>query len=479
MGFVSDLISAVKQSISLRKDVENVFEETAVISQKMQDLIPVFNDITSGEPGWLDPEDDTVHSISMASYIDNFTAGLVCLNLEVNVSGGSRGEQLQKNVDYLMAKIVDNVADALGNVGIMFKPNGENIDYIQPGYFVPLETNSNGDILGCAFKTERTIGKNHYTKWEMHRFEKRGDSKIYKITNKAYKSENPDKLGDECSLSEVDDWADLDPVVIIENIDKPLYAYFGMPMPNNVDRQSPLSLPIWYGCIEELACLDYAWSRKSAEVDDSRHTTFVPSNAIKYAEQENIKLPRYIEGIEMGMGNDTIHDHVVQLLTEQRIRDINSILAMISAKCGFSQSTFKLDEKTGLMTATQVEADDQETIRTIKTIRDRLKTAIDQTIYACNVMLDNRGETPSGTYKVDYEWGDITYNYKEDRAMWLSYVDRGWIKPERYLEKFEGMTEEEAAQYVKEAKEALTADQNFNVSEAGGNEAGGNEDADT
>jgi len=240
-----------------------------------------------------------------------------------------------------------------------------------------------------------------------------------------------------------------------------------MPAPNNVDRKSPLGLPIWYGAIEELACLDYAWSRKSAEVDDSKHTTFVPANAIKYAEQENINLPRYVQGLEMGVGNDTIHDYVIQLLTDARLKDINSILAMISSKCKLSQSTFKLDEKTGITTATEIEADDQETVRTIKTIRDALKICIDQTIYACNVMLDNRGETPSSDYKVDYDWGDITYNFKEDRAMWLSYVDRGWVKPEYYLQKFEGLDEEEAARIVKEAKEALTADQDFNLADLG------------
>ena len=63
----------------------------------------------------------------------------------------------------------------------------------------------------------------------------------------------------------------------------------------------------------------------------------------------------------MGVDADsTVYEHVSTLLTEQRIKDINSILAMISTKCGFSQGMFVLDEKTGMMTATQVEADDQK-----------------------------------------------------------------------------------------------------------------------
>jgi len=471
MGFVSDLIKRVSQAFNMRKTVEDVFEVDAVLSQKMEDLIPLFDDITAGEPGWIDDEDD-IHSISFASFIDTFTAELVCLNMEVNIEGGKRAEELQKMIDYAMENMVDHVAAGLGNVGIMFKPNGVNVDYIQPGYFVPLETDSNGHILGCAFKTQRTIGKYIYTKWEMHRFEGTGENKRYKIVNKCFKSEKADKLGDECALSEVEAWADIEEEIYIDNIDKPLYAYFKMPRPNNVDRDSPLGLPIWYSCIEELACLDYAWSRKSTEVDDSKHTTFVPQSAIKYADQEQISLPRYVKGLEMGLGGESqIHDHVIQLLTDARIKDINSILAMISAKCGYSQTTFQLDEKTGMKTAREIQADDQETVRTIKTIRDALRTTIDQLVYACNVMADNQGNSPSSNYKVTYDWGDITYSYDEDRAMWLSYVDRGWIRPQDFLIKFEGMDEKEAEEIVSKARaDAMqtAANAQFSLSDIGG-----------
>ena len=138
---------------------------------------------------------------------------------------------------------------------------------------------------------------------------------------------------------------------------------------------------------------------------------------------------------------------------------------MISAKCGYSQSTFRLDEKTGLTTAREIEADDQETVRTIKTIRDALKNTMDQLIYACNAMEDNTGATPSSEYEVTYDWGDITYNYDEDRAMWMGYVDRGWARPQDFLVKFEGMTEEEADELVKKARETMAAGQGLSLSE--------------
>ena len=44
-----------------------------------------------------------------------------------------------------------------------------------------------------------------------------------------------------------------------------------------------------------------------------------------------------------------------------------------------------LDEKTGMVTATQVEADDRRTIQLIKDVRDTLESCLDGAIYALNV----------------------------------------------------------------------------------------------
>ena len=152
-------------------------------------------------------------------------------------------------------------------------------------------------------------------------------------------------------------------------------------------------------------------------------------------------------------------EHVSTLLTEQRIKDINSILAMISTKCGFSQGMFVLDEKTGMMTATQVEADDQETIRTIKNIRDALQDTITQLLYGCNVMADLYSDTPPELWEtlkegMSFSFGDITYNYQEDMANWWKYRLQGDVPPWMYYVKFEKMSEEEAKTMIEESKAA-------------------------
>lgn len=467
MGLIT-WIKAVWNKL-FRKEIEERFQADVQLSSVMEAAIDKFYNITAGRPPWLDPEDD-IESINFAGYIDDVTAGLVTLDLGIDISGSERADYLQKQADYVLNVIHDKVSEGLGNCGLMFKPNGQNVDYIEPGNFAPTETDSNGNILGCVFQSQINRGDYTYTRLEWHRFEDTAaedgtPARVYRITNYTYKARtgrfgNPSmtNIGDPCRLTEVKEWANIEPDIAIENVEMPLFAYFKNPAPNRIDRTSPLGVPVWHNAMKELKDLDIAWSRKSSEVDDSKHMTFVAQAAIQYAEQHDVKLPRFVKGLEMGIdGDNTIQEHVSTLLTEQRIADINSILSMISTKCGFSQGFFQLDEKTGVMTATQVEADDQETIRTIKNIRDALQDAITQLMYGCNIMADLYSDTAPELWEtlkesMSFSFGDITYNYQEDMANWWKYRIQGDVPAWLYYVKFEKMSEEEAKAMVEEAK---------------------------
>lgn len=452
-----------------RKEIEERFQADVQLSSVMEVAITKFYNITAGHPLWEDKDDD-VESINFAGYIDDVTAGLVTLDLGIDISGSERADYIQKQADYILNVIHDKVSEGLGNCGIMFKPNGQNVDYIEPGNFAPTETDSNGNILGCVFQSQIHRGYYTYTRLEWHRFEDATaedgtPARVYRITNYAYKARtgkfgNPSmtNIGDPCSLTEVKEWANIESDIAIANVEMPLFAYFKNPAPNRIDRTSPLGVPVWHNALKELKDLDIAWSRKGSEVEDSKHMTFVSQSAIQYANQHDIKLPRFLRGLEMGVDADsTIQEHVSTLLTDQRIADINSILSLISTKCGFSQGFFQLDEKTGVMTATQVEADDQETIRTIKNIRDALQDAITQLLYGCNVMADLYSDTAPELWEtlkesMSFSFGDITYNYQEDMANWWKYRIQGDVPAWMYYVKFEKMSEEEAKAMIEEAK---------------------------
>ena len=136
----------------------------------------------------------------------------------------------------------------------------------------------------------------------------------------------------------------------------------------------------------------------------------------------------------------------------QRKQEIDFQLSLIGCKCGFSNGYFVLDEKTGMVTATQVEADDRETIQLIKDTRDKLKICLEDLFYAQSVFADLYGLAPVGEYKVNYDFGDITFNAEEDRARALQLANSGYFPKWYYLVHWEGFSEEEAKAMVEEAQ---------------------------
>lgn len=454
--------------VLFRKEIKEAFDIDVRLSDKMEQAIAEWYDITSGNPKWLDPDDD-IKTINGAAFVSEVTANLVTLDIGVKLSGGARAEWLQKQAKYILRALTDKVAVALGNGGVILKPNGKNIDYIEPGKFFPTEVTSNGDILGCVFPSNVTVVKGdktlYYTKLEWQRFEERKDDegnqlKVYTITNLCYKSEASNKIGDPCPLYEVRGWENIQPEVSIKNIEWPLFGFFKNPATNWVDHDSAIGVPIWGKCIEELRDLDIAWSRKGTEVEDSKHMTFVSQTVKKYADnpaqgQEKLSLPRFVAPILYAdglNGENTVHEHTATLLTEDRIKDINSILAMISLKSGFSQGFFKLDEKTGMMTAREVESDDQETIRTIKNIRDSLQIAIEDCIRALDVMASLYRLAPEGAYELECSFGDILYNFHEDQQHHYALAMQGKYPWEDYYVKFLKCSRDEARKLLATAK---------------------------
>lgn len=442
-------------------DIGKEFGVELISSNEMNTALKKWDNISTGKPSWLNSGDD-IETVNMAKHISDTRAKLTTLDIGIAVSGSARADYLQTLVDELLKRLPDRVAEADRMGGIMIKWNGIGWDFILPGNFGITEKDNNGEIIGAIFAAHTSQGSAHYTRLEYHRFEGNTESgRIYRVSNKVFKNQLSRKgevtLGAEVTLDKVDAWAHLSPEVSISKLEKPLFAYYRVPGANTIDPSSPLGLSVFANAITELKAIDIAVSRKNMEVEDSKKITFVGQALIQNAQNKGVELPRFVQGLGMGL-NDTetsaIHEHTPVLLTDQRIKDINFNLSMAGVKCGFSEGVFVLDGQTGMITATQVEADDRDTIQTIKDDRDALKDAIEQAIYGANALATLYNLAPLGDYEVNFNFGDITYNYEEDKAAWRAYAMQGWVPVWLYFVKFEGMSEEEAKALVAEAEAA-------------------------
>lgn len=448
--------------ISDSTSIEKVFGVELISSHEMNTALRNWDRISTGKPPWLNAADE-IETINMAKHISDTRAKLTTLDIGIAISGSPRADYLQGLADDLLKRLPDRIAEADRLGGIMIKWNGETWDYILPGSFGITEKNDNGEIVGAIFAAHTAQGSAHYTRLEYHRFE--GSSaeggKLYKISNKVFKNRLSARgevtLGAEVSLDKVDAWAHMEPEVTIANLEAPLFAYYRVPGANMIDPASPLGLSVFANALTELKAIDIAVSRKNTEVEDSKHITFVGQSLIRNAQHTGVELPRFVKGLGMGL-NDTetsaVHEHVPTMLTDQRIKDINFNLSMAGVKCGFSEGVFVMDGQTGMITATQVEADDRDTIQTIKADRDALRDALEQALYGADALATLYGLAPLGEYEVNFNFGDITYSYEEDKASWRAYAMQGWVPKWLYFVKFEGMSEEEAKAITAEAEAA-------------------------
>lgn len=439
-------------------DIGKHFGVELIQSSEMDTALTRWDNISSGNPAWLDHEDG-IKTINVAKLISDTRAKLISLDIGITVNGSERANYLQEVTDKLLLKLPDKLEEAVRMGGMMLKFNGETWDFVLPGDFGITKVDGNGTIVGAIFAEHITHGKDHFTRLEYHRFQ----DKLYVITNKAFMNNYSSKnssLGAEIPMKLVEEWAEIQPETTIANLEKPLFGYFRLPGSNIIDPDSPLGMSCFANAIEELRAIDIAVSRKDGEVEDSKHITFVGQSIIQHAQNRGLKLPRFVQGLGMGLNdgdNASIKEHVPTLLTEQRIRDINFNLSMAGVKCGFSEGVFVMDGQTGMVTATQIESDDRDTIQTIKNDRDALQTAIEAALYGADALASILGIAPLGEYEPEFSFGDITYSYEEDKAAWRSYVAQGWVPAWRYFVKFEKMTEAEAKALPQEVVDAQMA----------------------
>ena len=442
------------------------FDVEPITSQEMEIEIEKCMRMYQNRPDWLSDKND-IRTIGFAKVLCEETARLTTLAIHVTVDGSPRAEWLNEQIEKRYFKIREWLEYGCAAGTFILKPNGEGIDFLLPNSFKIVDSDDDGNITGIIFTdtytTSTTLSRKYYTKFEYHRFN--GDTGEYLISNRAYVSTSDNEKGKPVPLEDTK-WAGLEPdASLMKHNGKPLermlFGVFRTPQANNTEINSPLGLPIYKNVVEELKNLDIAYSRNSEEIKHSRRIVLADDRLLMTSGQkvkehkvgESVEgLPPFVKNV-FGDGLNTFYQEInPELNTDTRIKGINNELSFIGWKVGYSSGYFVFDQKTGMVTATQVESDDRRTIQLIKDCRDKLEDCLDGLIYALNVFADLYGLAPVGQYETTYDFGDITYNREEDRARWWQYVVQGKVPSWLYFQKFEGISEEEAKAMIAEAK---------------------------
>lgn len=449
-----------------KKQAEEDFQVKEITSQQMKDVISRCADMYRGFPYWVSAEDN-IKTINFAKSVCSEIARLATLGIKIQIGGGKRGTWLQEQIDKVYFNLRYWVEYGCAYGTVIIKPNNEGFDIFTPFNSLITKVDGNNNITGIVFLDTYTENDKHYSRLEYHEFvEEQENGKTvypYYIENKTYVSKSSNSIGDPIPITQTK-WANLAPIKRIlkensERLDGPMFGVLRTPQANNVDISSPLGLPVFAEAIEEMKDLDIAYSRNAGEIFDSEKIVLADDRLmcdsgknLKTRGVADVKLPHYVKNVFGNSPEEFYREINPQLNTDIRLSGINALLSQIGYKCGFSNGYFVFNEKSNMATATQVEADDRRTIQLIKDVRDKLESCLNGAIYAMNVYADLYDFAPIGTYKVVYDFGDITYNREEDRARAYQLTLQGFYTKEYYLEKYEGFTPEDAAKMVAAAQ---------------------------
>ena len=108
-------------------------------------------------------------------------------------------------------------------------------------------------------------------------------------------------------------------------------------------------------------------------------------------------------------------------------------------------------------TATEVKASKQRTYSTVQDIQKSLEHALVGLVEAMDIWATLGKLAPSGDYDISFEWDDsLVMDAETENAQMYQEVAAGLIKPEYYLMKRYGVTEEQLKEMMPNMDEPMS-----------------------
>ena len=421
------------------------------ISPKMSSLINLWADLYGGK-GADQP-------LRLPASIAAEFARLVVVESEIAVTGSGRGDWLMEQLLPFLSRLREYVEYGCALGGEVFKPyvSGDKllVDVVQADCFSPTAFDSSGRMTGAVF-TQQIVRENRiFTRAESHVFQ--NGSEV--IQNKAFSSTSSATLGGEIPLTTVPEWADISPQATISDIDRPLFAYFRVPLANNKDRHSPLGISVFANAVKVMEDANQQYQRLMWEYNGGQLAIDVSAGAIRKGKDGNYHMDQreqrlYRRVLEPAvLENDFYHAFTPQLRDGSYLAGLDSILKKVEFQSHLAFGAFS-DPASTEKTATEIRASKQRSYSAVSDIQRALQAALDDLVYSMDKLASLYQLAPPGAYKTSYNWHDgVLQDEETQRTFDREDVLSGFLPKWQYNVKWRGMSEEEAKAAVREAQE--------------------------
>ena len=451
--FIERIGQVIRKMLGREKIKDAIGVEVAV-SDKMANEIDLWAKMYKNEPPW---KEKNIKLCGLPAAIAGEFARLVTLELKTEVTGN---DFINEEYQAVVSDIRKYTEYACAKGGLAMKPYASEghieVDMVQADRFFPTKFNSRGEVTAAVFAESLTVGKKVYTRLEYHQHE----GTMYHINNKAFVKQDLDNvevLGKEVPLTAVPEWANLQEEVTLKNVKMPLFAYFKIPNANNVDDTSPLGVSVYSRAINDIKEADNQWTRLLWEFEGSELAIDADITLFKNDDKGNYEFPKGKDRLFRMMDlDDNAEKYKVfapAIRDENLINGFNAILRRIEFNVGLAYGTLS-DPNTVDKTAEEIKASKQRSYSTVSDIQKSLQTALEQLVYAMDVMAQLSGLSGRKKYEMSFDWDDsIVIDKEQELASMQQDAVAGFIRKELYVAAKYGVSEEEALKMMPQQDE--------------------------
>lgn len=453
MSIIAGLWGRLKNFIFPQAVTQREFGVRPATGQTMERNINLWYAMYINQPPWAIPP---VVPMGLPAAICRELVRPTLSELTVSVAGSARADYCNEQFKAAQENLLRQLELGLAVGGVAFKPyiygNRVLVDATSAAAFQPTKFDAAGTCVGGVFREKAQVNDKYYVRLEYHSLE----GTTYTIQNKAYHSDSGGSVGSTAALSEVPDWADIQPEVKIENLEGPLFAYFKPPQFNNVDTDDQTGMSIYGGSVVDLIRrADEQWDLIRWEYQSGQRKIFMDATETVARDFDK----RLFEIAPFSRDGKFFEQFEPEFRDEPLYRGLQNILKQIEFQVGISYGTLS-DPQSVEKTATEVRNSKQRMFVTIDSIQKALQHTFDSLIYAMDVYATLYNLAPAGEYEVMYSWGDSVLDdadaKEKERANDRQDVSMGVMNDWEYRAKWYGESPEEAKKMLPKMEDLTT-----------------------
>lgn len=388
-----------------------------------------------------------IDDISITATIANRLSTITFIDSSISIDGENARA---KFVNDVVTKFSNNQIStacevSLGTGDVILKPNTDGkriaIDIIDNSQFIVNE--AIGDFLkAITIKVDEVEIKDKvYERFEYHEFVE-GEQNYCVIRQLVYCN------GEAEPLTSVEQWADIQPVIIIPNVDRLLIGRYKCPTIDRSNINNVYGVPITFGHDKVIDNAVEAYNRFNEEFEAKETMLFADKQLFKGPKDNGMpELPKGKERLFVNLRSKSIDsdlgikEYSPDIRSDSLVTGIEENFKMIELITGLSNGILT-KPSTNFATATEMRNSLQQTYANITKIRKVIESGTNDLIYAIDKLANLNNITPMGNFNVQFDWSDSYIEQMSERFNQLLQAEsigaiskaefRQWVMNEDY-----------------------------------------------